>query len=178
MTSDSVFRLKQLEERTVCISLRCFGYHRSQRRHDQLINRLLSHVRQYPDGAKEAAKDRVYAPRDERNENRHKAGHVLKLFTTAARAAHGPFHAVQAKACAMLERAKLACIADHLTKQARFDATALPWEHGDGPAPQFTRHVRPLLLTVNGAASSGYTPLIEAVHFLQDALRKGRPLGH
>ena len=120
----------------------------------------------------------MYEHRDESNENLQKAGHVLKLFTAADIAAHVPFHEVQAKAFAILEREKLDCIADHITKNARFDETAFQWEHVDALAPQFKRHLRPLLLTVHWAASSGYAPLLEAVHFLQDALRKGRPLGH
>jgi TnpA family transposase len=177
VTYYSVFRLKQLEERTVHIYLLCFVYHRYQRLHDHLINSLLSHVRQYTDSAKEAAKDQVYEHRDESNENLQKAGQVLKLFTAADIAAHVPFHEVQAKAFTILEREKLDCIADHITKNARFDETAFQWDHVDDLAPQFKRHLRPILLTVNWAASSGYAPLIEAVHFLQDALRKGRPLG-
>src|SRR6266849_3754004 len=130
----SVFRLKQLEERTVRIYLLCFVYHRYQRLHDHLINSLLSHVRQYTDSAKETAKDQVYEHRDESNENLQKAGHVLKLFTAADIAAHVPFHEVQAKAFAILEREKLDCIADHITKNARFDETAFQWEHVDALA--------------------------------------------
>jgi len=172
----SVFRLKQLEERTVHIYLLCFVYHRYQRLHDHLINSLLYHVRQYTDGAKEAAKDRVYEHRVENNENLHKAGQVLKLFTAADIAAQVPFQAVQAQAFAILERQKLDFVADHVAKQATFDETAFQWEHIDTLAPQFKRHLRPILFTVDWAASSGHAPLIEAVHVLQDALRKGRPL--
>ena len=138
---------------------------------------MIYHVRPYTDSAKEAAKNQVYEHRDENNENLQKAGHVLKLFTAAAIAAHVPFHEVQAKAFTILEREKLDFIADHMTKNARVDETALQWDHVDTLAPQFKRHLRPILLTVTWAASSGQAPLIEAVHFLQDALRTGRPLG-
>src|SRR4030095_7906133 len=55
--------------------------------------------------------------------------------------------------------------------------TAFQCNHVDTLAPQFKRHLRPILLTVNWAASSGHAPLLEAVRFLQDAVRKGRPLG-
>jgi len=46
-----------------------------------LISSLLHHVRRYTEGAKEVAKDRVYAYRMESNENLDKAEQVLKLFT-------------------------------------------------------------------------------------------------
>ncbi len=172
----SVFRLKQLDEQTVHIYLLCFVYHRYQRLCDNLLVSLIHHVRRYADGAKEAAKDRVYDHHVERNENLQKAGQVLKLFTTADTAEQMPFREVQAKAFAILERQKLDFIADHITKNARFDETAFQWEHVDNLALQFKRHLRPILLTVDLAASSGHAPLIEAVHFLKDAFRKGRPL--
>lgn len=172
----SVFRLNQLDERTVHIYLLCFVYHRYQRLCDNLLGSLIHHVRRYTDGAKEAAKDRVYDYRVESNENLQKAGQVLKLFTTADIAEQVPFHEVQAKAFAILERHKLDFIADHITKNARFDETAFQWEHVDNLAHQFKRHLRPVLLTVNLAASPGHAPLIEAVHFLKDAFIKGRSL--
>ncbi len=69
----SVFRLKQLNERTVHIYLLCFVYHRYQKLHENLINCLIYHVRQYQDSAKEAAKERVYQLHTEGNEDIEKA---------------------------------------------------------------------------------------------------------
>ena len=45
----SVFRLQQLDEQLVFIYLLCFVYHRYQQLHDNLLNTLLYHVRQYTD---------------------------------------------------------------------------------------------------------------------------------
>src|SRR5205807_8773641 len=153
LTYYSVCMLKQLEVGTVHIYLPCFGSHRYQRLRAHMINTLLSHGRQYTGSAKEAAKDQLYEHRDESNENLQKAGQVLNLFTAADIAAHVPFHEVQAKAFTILEREKLDFIADHITKNARFDETAFQWDHVDDLAPQFKRHLRPILLTVNWAAS-------------------------
>jgi hypothetical protein len=47
----SVFRLQQLDEQLVFIYLLCFVYYRYQQLHDNLINALLYHVRQYADAA-------------------------------------------------------------------------------------------------------------------------------
>jgi hypothetical protein len=73
----SVFRLKQLNEQTVRISLLCFVYHRYQTLHDNLINCLLYHVRQYHDGAKKAAKERVRTSRT----HSHKPLNLLTILS-------------------------------------------------------------------------------------------------
>jgi hypothetical protein len=178
VTYYSVFRLKQLDERLVHVYLLCFVSHRYQRLHDHLITSLIYHVRRYADAAKDAAKERVYTSRVEGNDHVHKAGQVLKLFTDGNIAPQTPFQDVQTHAFGILERPKLEFIADHLATHARFDETAFQWDHLDQLAPQFKRHVRPLLLAVDFAATSAHAPLITAVHFLRTAFQKGRSLGH
>ena len=162
----SVFRLKQLNKQTVHIYLLCFVYHRYQKLHDNLINRLIYHVRQYQDGAKKAAKERVYALHRESNEDIEKAAQVLKLFTDERIPHHTPFEEVQAKAFSILEAPKIDFVADHLTKTITFDETAFQWEHLDGLALQFKRHLRPVLQFVEWAASVTQAPLLAAVQFL------------
>jgi hypothetical protein len=58
---------------------------RYQKLHDNLISCLISNVRHYHDGAKDAAKERVYHLRTEGNEDVDKAAQVLKLFTDDGR---------------------------------------------------------------------------------------------
>jgi hypothetical protein len=159
----SVFRLKQLNERTVHVYVLCFVYHRYQKLHDNLINCLIYHVRQYQDGAKEATKERVYQLHTEGNEDIEKAAHVLRLFTDGGTPQQTPFHAVQAKAFRILAPHKIDFVADHLTKAVTFDETAFQWEHIDDLAQQFKRHLRPILQRVEWAASAAQAPLIEAV---------------
>jgi len=172
----SVFRLKQLNEQTVRIYLLCFVYHRYQKLHDNLINCLIYNVRQYQDGAKKAAKERVYELHRESNEDLDKAAQVLKLFTDERIPHQTPFEEVQAKAFSILEAHKIDFVADHLTKAITCDETAFQWEHLDGLALQFKRHLRPVLQCVEWAALAAQAPLIEAVQFLKDAFEKGRPL--
>ena len=172
----SVFRLKQLNERTVHVYVLCFVYHRYQKLHDNLINCLIYHVRQYQDGAKEAAKERVYQLHTEGNEDIEKAAHVLRLFTDDGIPQQTPFQAVQAKAFSILAPHKIDFVADHLTKAVTFDETAFQWEHIDDLAQQFKRHLRPILQHVEWAASAAQAPLLEAVQCLKDAFAKGRPL--
>jgi TnpA family transposase len=177
VTYYSVFRLKQLAEGIVHLYLLCFVYHRYQKLHDHLLTGLIHHVRRSTDTAKSAAKERVYEYRTESNENLQKAGHVLKLFTDDRIVESTPFQDVRAQAFAILERQQIDVIADHLTTKARCDETALQWEHIDTLAHQFKRHLRPILLAVDVAASPGHTPLLDAVHFLKGTFGKGRSLG-
>jgi len=88
------------------------------------LTALIHHVRRFTDAAKSAAKERVYEHRTEGNENLHKAGHVLKLFTDDRIAESTPFRDVRAQAFAILERQQIDLVAAHLSTQARFDETA------------------------------------------------------
>ena len=172
----SVSKLTRFEEATAHVYLLCFVYHRSQRLHDTVLSSLIHHVRRDPEAAKTVAKERVYASRSEGNEALDRAGQVLRLFTDDGLPQQTPFHAVRAKACSMLERDKIDFVADHITTKVKCDATAFQWEHMDELAHQFQRHLRPLLLAVDGTASAGHTALSEAVAFLKDALQQGRSL--
>src|SRR5713226_4925721 len=172
----SVFRLHQLDERLVQVYVLCFVVHRYQRLHDHLLTSLIHYVRRYTDEAKEVAQERVYTAHLEGTAALDKAGQVLKLFTDDRIAADTPFHAVQSQAFQILERPQLDFIADHLVTHARFDETAFQWEHIDTLAPQFKRHLRPLVLAVEFSATSAHAPLLAAIQFLRTALPKGQAL--
>ncbi|MEM9008534.1 MAG: Tn3 family transposase [Cyanobacteria bacterium P01_F01_bin.86] len=176
VTYYSVFRLKRLAQSMVHVYLLCFIFHRYQRLHDNLISSLRYNVRRYIEASKSAAKEQVYEYRIEGNQNLQKAGQVLKLFTDDSIAKTASFQEVQAKAFEILERQKLDFVADHIVSQAKFDETAFQWEHVDTLAPQFKRNLRPVLLSVEFATSSGHTPLLLAIDFLKIAFQKGRSL--
>ena len=172
----SVYKLKRFDEWTAYVYLLCFVYHRYQRLHDNLILSLIYNVRGYVDEAKAAAKECVYEYRIEANQDLHKAGQVLKIFTDDTIAEKTPFHEVQAQAFGILDRQKLDFIADHIAKNVRFDETAFQWEHIDKLAHQFKRNLRSVLLAIDFAASQAHAPLIESVDFLKEAFRKGKSL--
>jgi hypothetical protein len=176
VTYYSVFRLKQLDKGRGYLYLLCFIYHRYQRLHDNLLDCLIYKVRGYTDETKTAAKERVYEQRLETNQSLQKAGQVLKLFTDGTIAQQTTFQEVQAKAFGILERQKLASIADQMVTKIGFDETAFQWDHVDRLAPQFKRNLRPILLAVDCAASRADDPLIEAIQFLKIAFQKGKPL--
>lgn len=173
----SVYRLKRLDVWLRSLYLLCFVSHRYHRFHDHGIESLMYHVRQYMDAAHAAAKEQVYTARTETNAHLTKAGSILKLFTDEHIAPQTPFQEVQATAFGILDRPQLEKLAEHITTQGRYDETAFQWEHLERLAPQFKRHLRPVLLTIPFAAAGPQAPLLEAVQFLQTLWRHGRSLG-
>jgi hypothetical protein len=115
----SVFRLNWFEPWTVYIYLLCFIHHRYRQHSDNLLASFIFHVREFADDARAAAKERVYQHRVEVSRNLLKAAQVLKLFTTEEITGDAPFHEVQARAFAILEREKLDDVAEHITGQLR-----------------------------------------------------------
>jgi len=173
----SVFRLKRLETWTVYIYLLCFIHHRYQQHYDNLLASFIFYVRKFTDAAKTAAKERVYEYRVEANQNLYKAAQVLKLFTTEEITRDAPFHEVQARAFAILERKKLEHVAEHITSQISFDETAFQWEHIDKLGFQFKLYLRPILSLADFKGAPAQAQLIKGIDFLKTAFAKGKPLG-
>ena len=173
----SVFRLKRFDPWTVYCYLLCFIHHRYQQHYDNLLASFIFYIRKFADAAKAAAKDRVYEHRVEANQNLLKAAQVLKLFTTEEITGDAPFHEVQARAFAILDREKLDHVAEHMTSQVRFDETGFQWEHVDKLGSQFKQYLRPILSSVELKGAPAQARLIEGIDFLKAAFAKGKSLG-
>ncbi|MDQ6661460.1 MAG: Tn3 family transposase, partial [Chloroflexota bacterium] len=83
---------------------------------------------------------------------------------------------VQATAFALLDRKRLAVVADYIAGEANFDETALQWARLDVIARRFKQHLRPIVRAVDLAAIRNDAPILEAVEFLKTAFQKDRPL--
>ena len=171
----SVFRLKQLDTWIVYLYLLCFVFHRYQRFNDHLLTCFIQLVKQYSDEAKATAKGTVYEYRHANNPDLPKAGEVLKLFT-AEYEGDTPFGTVQEQAFALLDRQRLANVAEYLVNEASFDEIAFEWEHIDSMARRFKQHLRPLFRAIDLSATRVNAPIQEAIHFLKTAFQKDRSL--
>ncbi|MEG3977561.1 Tn3 family transposase [Microcoleus sp. herbarium8] len=176
VTYYSVFRLKQLSQSIVHVYLLCFVYHRYQRAHDNLINSLIYNVRRYVEESKVVAKEMVYEYQVDSNQNLQKAGQILKLFTDDSIAETTSFQTVRTRAFEILERQKLAFLAEHIATQATFDETTFQWAQVDRLARQFKCNLRIILQAIEFASTSEQAPLLKALQFLKAAIHKGRPL--
>ena len=172
----SVHRLRQLVEPVVYVYLLCFIQHRYQKLHDNLIQSLIHHVRRHGDDARAAAKEQVYDFRIAANADLPKVGGILKLFTDDSVRGTAPFREVRRKAFAMLSAARLESMAEYLATTARFDETAFQWGYIDKAAQRFKLALRPALQGIEFSAAAADDPLIEAVQFVKEAARSGKPI--
>jgi len=173
----SVYRLKRFDSWVVYTYLLCFVHFRYQYHYDNLLMSFIFHVRKFVDTAKSAACNRANEYRIEANKNLLKAAQIIKLFTTDEVSSNTPFHEVQNKAFAILEREKLDHVAENIKRKMSFDETAFQWDHIDKLGFQFKRYLRPVLLSVDFKGAPAQTRLVEGIDFLKELLSKGRTLG-
>lgn len=174
----TVFRLKRLNEHDVQLYLLCFLYHRYQKANDNLIDCLIYLVRQYWDGAKKSAKERMYLSQKESGENIKKAGKALEVFIDDRLDEATPIAEVQEQAYTILERKKLSQAAQHITTGiVTLDETAYQWDYIDGASQQFKKRIRPLIQAIDFAATANSENVLQAVIFLKSAFDRGFTLG-
>jgi TnpA family transposase len=174
----SVYKLQRFDRKITFIYLLCFVHHRYRQMHDNLINCLVYQVHLYNETAREIAKERISTFRQAQAEGLAKVGQVLRLFTTAEIAPETPFAAVKANAFAIVSEDKLEKLADSLIQQATIDETAWQWGYLDERHIEFKRRLRPILRALTFEAMSADMPLLNAIRFIQEALRDKRILRH
>lgn len=172
----SVFRLQQLDRWVSYLYLLCFVQHRYHRAHDHLLTAFMHGVTQVFDEAAQAAEEQAAAQRLELNPDLVQAGRVLQLFTTDPPTPDVSFQQVQAQAFTLLDRARLARIADYLATKADADEVALQWEQIERAAGRWKRRLRPLLRAVVIAATRTNAPLLDAIAFLKQTFAADKSL--
>jgi TnpA family transposase len=174
----SVYKLQRFDRKTTFLYLLCFVHHRYRQMHDNLLNCLIYQVHLYNETAREIAKERIIAFRQAQAEGLAQAGQVLRLFTTADIAPETPFAIVKANAFAIVAEDELEKLADSLIQQASIDETVWQWAYLDERHVEFKRRLRPILRVLTFEALSADMPLLNAIRFIQEALRDKRILRH
>lgn len=172
----SVYKLNRMDTWQVYVYLLCFAYHRTQRLYDNLIHSFLYHVRQFQEEARTEAKTGLLEAYQATDQDREKAGQVLKLFTSDTLAADMPFQQVRNAAFAILERDKLSEIADQISDPNHLDEKAFRWEYIEKISTRFKRQLRPVLQAIGFSSPQKNDPLLEAIDFLVVAFQQKRPL--
>ena len=168
----SVYKLQRLDRNSTFVYLLCFVHHRYRRMHDNLLNCLIYQVQQYNETARVTAKERINAFRQAQIERFAKAGQVLRLFTTPEIAPDTPFAAVKNDAFAIVPEDEIEQVATSLIRQATIDETAWQWAYLEERQMEFKRRLRPILRALMFEAMSTEMPLLEAIRFVQYALRE------
>src|SRR5215472_782930 len=76
----------------------------------------------------------------------------------------------------MLDAARLNAVAEYLIAEAQFDEKAFEWQLLDKAAQRIKLSLRPILQGLQLAAAAADDPLIEAMKFLEETSRRGKPL--
>lgn len=174
----SVYKLQRFDRKITFLYLLCFIHYRYHQMHDNLLNCLIYQVYLYNEAAREIARERIVAFRQAQAEGLVQAGQVLRLFTTADIAPETPFAVVKANAFAIVAEDELEKLADSLIEQASIDETAWQWAYLDERHVEFKRRLRPILRALTFEALSADMPLLQAIRFIQEALRDKRILRH
>ena len=172
----SVYKLNRMDTWQVYVYLLCFAYHRTQRLYDNLIHSFLYHVRQFQEEARTEAKTGLLDAYQATNQDREKAGQVLKLFAGDTIAADTPFQQVRNAAFAILERDKLLEVADQISDPSHLDEKTFRWAYIEKISTRFKRQLRPVLQAIAFSSPQKNDPLLEAIDFLATAFQQKRPL--
>lgn len=168
----SVYKLKRFDRWISQLYILCFVQQRYRRVNDNLINSLIYRLRLYTDRAKDDAQVRLTNLRLETNQDIGKVGQVLELLTDEQIPQDMPYGIFQERVFEILSRQAIRRVAEHITKEKKFDERVFRWEYLDKIARRIKINLRPIFMTVDFSALPTNSDLLEAVRFLQDVFRK------
>ena len=99
---------------------------------------------------------------------------MLNLFVDPAIPAKASFAQVKAQAFALLESAQFPLVSNYM-RNIEFDKIGFEWDYYTAQSMAFKRNLRHLFADLEFAGRVEDAPLLEALVFLQDLLRRGIP---
>lgn len=169
----TVYKLQRMPEATARLYLLCFAYHRFRQINDNLIEAFIHLVNQYEQQAKIASEIAASEAMAEASTNLKAAGQVLNLFFDQTIADRTPFSQVKQKAFSLLAPEQFALVSDYM-RNIEFDKTACEWAYYGKLHSKFKLNLRHLFCNLDFAGLVEDAPLLEAVAFLQDLLRRDK----
>src|SRR5260370_717255 len=158
---------------TTRLFLLCFAYYRFRQINDNLIEAFIHLVDQYAKWARAAAEEAVQRALTEAGTHMPAAGKVLNLFVDGSISDDTPFASVKKKAFSLLMRERFAQVSDYM-RNGTFDKVDFEWSHYTALSATIKRNLRHLFSELDFAGRVEDAPLLEAIDFLQDLLRKGK----
>ena len=168
----TVYKLQRMAPPTTRLYLLCFAYHRYRQINDHLIEAFMVRVEDYGKQAKLASEEAMRHALTEASENLRAAGEVLHLFVDESIPDDASFATVKAKAYHYLGPERIPLVADYMRNIA-FDKLGFQWAYYTTLSPTFKRNLRHLFIDLDFAGRVEHAPLLAAVDFLQDHLRRG-----
>jgi hypothetical protein len=169
----TVYKLQRMAVATTRLYLLCFAYHRFRQINDNLTDAFLHLIDQYEKNAKLAAEEAAKRAMNEASKHLKSAGQVLNLFIDPSIPAELPFEKVKAKAFALLGPERFELVSAYM-RNIEFDKIACEWAYYTTLSPTFKRNLRHLFASLEFAGRVEDAPLMDAVVFLQELLRRGK----
>lgn len=168
----TVYKLQRMAPATTRLYLLCFAYYRYRQINDHLIEAFMVRVEDYGKQAKLAGEEAMRNALTEASESLQAAGEVLHLFVDDTIPDDATFATVKAKAYSYLGPERIPLVADYMRNIA-FDKLGFQWAYYTTLSPTFKRNLRHLFIDLDFAGRVEHAPLLAAVDFLQDHLRRG-----
>lgn len=169
----TVYKLQRMPLVTVQLYLLCFAYHRFRQVNDNLIEAFIHLVHQYETQAKVQAEDAMQKALADALESLKAAGQVLGLFVDESISPDSPFSEVKKKAFSLLDPEQFPIVSDYMRKIA-FDKGTFEWSYYGTLSKTFKQNLRHLFAGLEFGGRVENAPLVEAVCFLQDILRRDK----
>ena len=165
-----VSRLKILDINTVRIYIICFLYHRFHNCNDNLINALIHHVRQFDEGSKSYACEKILQHKIDATKHVTKAGKILRIFIDKSISDEEIFLKTKNRAFRVLDEEKISIIADYIENKAMFDDMAFKFEYIEKNSRTYKINLRQIIANVDFFASSKKSSLLDAINKLKYSL--------
>ena len=171
----SINRMGQIGPEIMRIYLLCYIHNRYQQINDNLLETFIHHVRKYEEIARCGSHKRIMEEKQEGNNNLGKVGLVLGMFFDEEIPDTQDFGAIRERAFGYIQKDKFPKIIQYISK-IRIDYKEYEWKEIDTQAQAFKTNLRPVFSALELQCIDLKDPLIEAVEFLKQAIKNGRPL--
>lgn len=169
----TVYKLQRMQRPTVQLYLLCFAYQRFRQINDNLTDAFVHLVNQYKKQAKAQAEAAMHQALEDALKNLQAAGQVLGLFVDDSISPEAPFSEVKEKAYCLLDPEQFPIVSDYMRRIA-FDKIAFEWAYYGTLSRVFKQNLRHLFVALDFVGRIENAPLMHAVDFLQDLLRRDK----
>lgn len=169
----TVSKLQRMPIPAVQLYLLCFVYQRFRQINDNITEAFIHLVHQYEKQAKTQAEEAMQKAMADAVDGLNAAGQVLSLFIDESISPESPFAEIQGKAFALLDREQFPIVSAYMKKLA-FDKVAFEWAYYGTLSKTFKQNLRHLFVSLEFAGRVENAPLMKAVEFLQNLLRRDK----
>ncbi len=157
-----IHELRNLKADQTQLYLLCYAWVRYRQLTDNLVDAMTYHMKKLEDECSVSAKQSFVAEQVRRNQETSQVGRLLSLYVDETVTDPTPFGEVRQRAYKIMSKDTLQSTAERMSiKQP--GKLALQWQAVEGLAERIRRHLRPLYVTLNFAATNPEDPWLRAL---------------